>query len=390
LIWPFLTLYIRRQLDVPLSTVTLLLSVQSIAGLCATSVVGSLMDRFGRKRMMVLALLTYSGALIGMHDANTFGAWAVLIAIYGTSMLSFTVGANAMVADLIEPDKRTGAYALMRTAQNIGVAIGPAIGGVLIGGILISGERFVLPYGLQYYITASVNLLLAGLVAIYVTETLTKRKREVHEESTGGYSRLLRDRAFLSFCGSYVLIEMVNTSVFMLMSIYVKENFGILEDRYGFIVAINALMVIFLQYFVTRITVRYRPLPMLALGALFYAAGALSISLGRGFEAFALSMVIITTGELIVSPTGLALAARLAPPDMRARYMSVYSLTWSVAQGIAPVIGGQLNDRIAPVAMWYGAMVYGLAASAGFYVMGRAGWGTAKPAQDELAPAVAK
>jgi dipeptide/tripeptide permease len=176
----------------------------------------------------------------------------------------------------------------------------------------------------------------------------------------------------------------------MLMSIYVKENFGILEDRYGFIVAINALMVIFLQYFVTRITVRYRPLPMLALGALFYAAGALSISLGRGFEAFALSMVIITTGELIVSPTGLALAARLAPPDMRARYMSVYSLTWSVAQGIAPVIGGQLNDRIAPVAMWYGAMVYGLAASAGFYVIGRAGWGTAKPAQDELAPAVAK
>ena len=70
-------------------------------------------------------------------------------------------------------------------------------------------------------------------------------------------------------------------------------------------------------------------------------------------------------------PTATALTANLAPADMRGRYMGIYSLTWGVGFGLGPVVGGFLNDRVAPVAIWYGAMAMALMGALGFAVLGR-------------------
>jgi MFS family permease len=83
-------------------------------------------------------------------------------------------------------------------------------------------------------------------------------------------------------------------------------------------------------------------------------------------------MAILTIGEMIMMPTSTALTARLAPPTMRGRYMSVYSLTWGISLGIGPVIGGFLNDNLAPVAIWYGGLVMGLVGVLGFVLLVRA------------------
>ena len=375
LIWPFLTIYISRQLDVPLTTVALLLSIQAIAGLISTSIVGLLMDRWGRKRVMIAGLVGMSLTLIAMQGATSLEAWALLIACYGITLPVYTVGGNAMVADLVTPELRPQAYAFIRMAQNIGSSVGPAIGGLLIGGFLLGGTWVVPPAGLTYYMTAAVNLFLAVLVIFILKETLPEHKVTPSIQGRGGYGKLLADRPFVSFWCAYLMIEMVNTMVFMLLSLYIKENYGLNENQFGLLVTINGLMVVFLQFFVTRITVRFRPLIVLAFGALFYAVGALTIAQGREFPDFVLSMVIITLGELIVSPTGLGLAAKFAPPEMRARYMGAYQLTWTVASGTAPVIGGLLNDRIAPTAIWYGGAIMAVIGSVGFLLIARANRG---------------
>jgi MFS family permease len=51
--------------------------------------------------------------------------------------------------------------------------------------------------------------------------------------------------------------------------------------------------------------------------------------------------------------------------------MGVYGLSWGAAFGIGPVIAGLLNDYIAPVAIWYGGLVMGLLAVAGFVLLTR-------------------
>jgi MFS family permease len=159
--------------------------------------------------------------------------------------------------------------------------------------------------------------------------------------------------------------------IWVLLGVYAKQNYQVPESQYGWLATTNALMVVFLQLPMTQITRRFPPLLVLAAGSLFYAFGVGSVALGQGFWGFWLSMVIMTIGELILSPTATAYAANLAPPDMRGRYMSIYGLTWGAAAGIAPVIGGFLNDTFGPITIWYGGFIVGMLATVGFLILAR-------------------
>ena len=92
LIWPFLSLYMSESLKAPLEVITALISLQAFAGLLATSVVGIIMDKFGRKRAMAVGLVAWSVVLIGMSGAHELWQWAVLLIFYGIFQPIFYVG----------------------------------------------------------------------------------------------------------------------------------------------------------------------------------------------------------------------------------------------------------------------------------------------------------
>jgi MFS family permease len=358
LIWPFLTIFMRERLNEPLTTITLLFTIQAITGLAATSAIGSLMDRFGRKSIMIAGLLANAGVMIAMSGADTLEQWAILSALYGGVTPIFSVGAHAMVADLVEPVRRINAYALLRIVSNLALALGPIVGGRLASNPVVS-----------YHVTAAAYVVLAGMVAVFLAESLRRFGKQ--EQQTGNYLTLVRDRMFMAVFGLSILVMMGATLVFRLMPIYMKENYGIAEDQFGLIVTVNAVMVVLFQYSATHFFGRFRPLPVLALGAFIYAMGVGSVALGTTFAAFAVSMAIVTCGELLVAPTSTALVANLAPPDMRARYMGLFSITYMIAGGTGPVLGGFLADHVGPSAIWYGGMVVNLIAAFGFWIMAR-------------------
>jgi len=362
MVWPFLTVYMRQRLAAPLTSITLLFTLNSAAGLVATAIAGPAVDRFGRKVAMTLSLAGNAAVYAAMIGADSLTAWAALMAGLGIIWPLYRVGADAMVADMIEPKRRAGAYALLRIVSNLGIAVGPMIGGFLSG----------ISYTYAFLGGAAANFLFLLLVLFVIRETLLQRQKPAHQTSDdGGYGPVLRDLPFLAFCGIYVVATMPSSIMMTLLAVYAKENFGVPESQYGFIMATNALMVVLFQYSVTRRAEGYLPLRVLALGALLYAAGVGSVALGRSFPAFVLSMAILTAGELLLVPTATALAANLAPAEMRGRYMGLFGMTWGIGFGIAPVIGGLLNDHVAPVATWYSGLGLGLAAAAGFLLLAR-------------------
>ncbi len=376
LVWPFMTIYLRQRLDVPLTTVTLLMTINAAAGLGAVSVVGPVVDRFGRKGAMVAGLASVAAVRAVMPLAGTLPAWALLMALMGGLAPLYQVGADAMIADLIPPERRSSAYALLRTMANLGIAIGPAVGGFIA----------TTSYTLTFYISAGATVIYTLLILALTRETIPRGARQPGSpapagrgdgEEAGaqgraerGYGPVLRDRRFMAFCGLFTLTGVAAAMVMVLLPVYAKEQFGMPENRYGFIMATNAAMVVLFQYLVTQRTQHHAPGPVLAVGALFYALGAGSVALGGGFAAFWLSMVVLTVGELLMMPIATALTAGLAPPEMRGRYMGALSLTWGIAYGSGPVLGGLLSDQIAPVATWYGGLAAGLLAAVGFALLG--------------------
>ncbi len=357
IVWPFLTIYIRERLDVPLTTVTLLFTLQSVAGFSAMAMVGPLMDRLGRRTPMIAGLVLSGLSLVFMSQATALWHWAVLLPMYGMVNTVFRIGSYAMVADLIEVERRAGVYALLRTGDNLGIVFGPALGGFLAQ----------VAYVLSYLTAAATQFILAIFVYRIIRETLARNTGPDDAVPAGlGYRTMLRDRAFANVWGLYILAQIASSMVFVLLGLYVKENFGISEARYGLIIGTNAAIVVAFQYGVTRHTARYSPLRTMAGGALLYVFGLGIFAISRSFAGFLSGMVVFTGGEMLLVPTATAYVANLAPLAMRARYIGVFSLSFRIGSGVGPVIGGLLSDQIAPAATWYGAMVVCSIAAAGF------------------------
>jgi MFS family permease len=362
MLWPFLMLYVSEKLDIPLATAGGLTTLNATVGILSSFFIGGpITDRAGRKGVMVVSLITNGLAYLVMSRANSLPTFAILMSITGAVNPLYRVGGDAMLADLIPPDQRADAYALLRLSNNVGVAIGPAVGGVLIAA----------SYSIAFYCAAAGMITYGLILTLFARETLPAGASRASVESLGGYAKIARDHRFMPFVGALTLTQMCATLMWVLMAVYAKQQYRVPENLYGLIPTTNALMVVFFQVVVTQVTKQHPPLKMLTVGALFYAAGVGSVSLARGFWGFWLSMVIMTLGELIVMPTSSTYAAGLAPADMRGRYMSIYGLTWPAALGIAPVMGGYLGDTFGPVTTWYGGMIAGLLSIVWFIALHR-------------------
>jgi MFS family permease len=175
----------------------------------------------------------------------------------------------------------------------------------------------------------------------------------------------------MSFIFATAIGLVAPTMVWILMPVYAKTNFGIPESLYGWIPTTNALMCVFIQYPVTRLTRRYRALPVIASGMLIYAAGVGSVALMSSFWGFWLSMILLTFGELTLVPTASKYVADRAPAHLRGRYMSIYWFGWGLARAASPLIGGFLNDAISPRSIWIGGLLIGLVSVAGLFLLSR-------------------
>lgn len=363
MIWPFLMIYVSEKLDQPLMAVGSLLTIGSVVTLVTAFIAGPITDRFGRKWVLIVSLIGNALVYLLMGQAATFVQFAILMAFRGMFTPLYRVGGDAMLADLVEPDKRADAYALLRMSNNVGIAIGPAIGGF----IATSSYQIA-------FICAAVGLSSYGLLlAFFARETLpeSSKTKNLTNHPLEGYKTLLRDRKFLATTGGFMLAKMCVIPIWVLLSVYVKTNFGIAENQFGLIAATNAAMVILFQFPVTQRTKRYSPLSVMAVGTAIYALATFSISLASGFWSFWLCMVLMTSGELLLVPTASSYVANMAPADMRGRYMSIYGLSWGVASGIAPPMSGFLSDNFGPRAIWYGASFMGILGTSVFMRMRR-------------------
>jgi MFS family permease len=362
LVWPFLTIYLRQRLNLPLTTVGFLFAISSGVGLFSQAIWGPVVDRFGRKLAMVVGLLNEIMVMMGLALLGSLEAYAVLIALSGLIEPASRIGSNAMIADLVEADKRAGAYALLRMVQNLGVAMGPAVGGFL------AATSYLLSFTTAAA-TAS-GVLLLTIFFIKETKPELPEAEEVYRPA-GGYGYILRDLHFLAFCGASILLLMAYQPFMQLLPVYMKEGFGIAESGFGIIMATNGLMVVLFQFAVTKVTERYPDTYVMAAGAFFTGLGALAAALSNNLWLFLWAMIIMTIGELIWAPTSIAFVAKLAPIDMRGRYMGVYGVAGGIAWGIGPITSGYLYDNFAPVSVWYLALVLGMVCALAFGFIGK-------------------
>ena len=339
-----------------------LMSFNSIAALIASVLGGALVDRFGRKIIMVIGLIGAAGVYAGYIVATQYWHFVILLIFAGLFSPLYRVGTDVTVADVVSPENRAHAYSIIRMGRNVGVALGPLLGGLVLGKSYNIG-----------FLAAASALLVYGIIAIvFLKETLiSDRSSEDLREQLGIYIEALRNLRFSWLIVSHTLMEICATMIWVVLAVHMKTNFGFTEETYSWIPTTNALMVIFLQVAITRFSQRWRDTQVMPWGAAFYPVSMLVIALSKGFWGFWLGMVILTIGELIVSPTASAYVANLAPIEKRGRYLGMFSLTWPLAMSVGPLAGGYLSDTISISAPWYFASMVGVLAVLSFWGLDR-------------------
>jgi MFS family permease len=365
LLFPFFALYVTQHFGVGMTQVGILFAIFSISGILGSFLGGAMTDKFGRKSMLLFGLVVSALSSLLMAFVSELYVFYSLAAFVG--LLSNTGGPaqQAMIADLLPPEKLTEGYGLWRVIANLAVAVGPAIGGFVIA---------IYDSYIQLFVIDAVSSVITAVIVFYVIpETKPALAEDKEEESLvqtfGGYSRVLRDSIFMSFIAISIVVIIVYVQMNSTMPVYLRDVQGIPPLGYGYILSLNAGMVVFMQFWITRRLTGRAPLRLMALGSLLYTIGFAMYGVNSTIYYYAFAMVIITIGEMIVVPVSQAVAARFAPEDMRGRYMAMFGFSYAIPFGIGPLLAGLIMDAFDPRWVWWASGILGTIGVIGYLLL---------------------
>jgi MFS family permease len=364
LIYPFFSLYVTAKFDVGFSMVGLVLGAQTAGRMLGGVLGGGLADRYGRKKLMLFGLLVsglFSTVIIFVNHFYVLFLVAVIAGFLGAMA---GPAHQAMLADILPEDKRSSGFGVLRVVYNLTVAIGPLIGG------FISDAS----YNWLFIGDAITSAITFFIVLKLLDETLPERSPEEKEAEAGsdkiglkGYLQVLKDRDFVMLLGFLMLTFAVMMQMLSTLSVYMRDVQGFPNRYYGYILSLNAIMVVLMQFPVTRQADKMKPFIALAIGAAFSTFGYAMFGFVDGLLPFALAMAILTIGEMVIDPLSETLAAKLAPEDKRGRYMAALNLAVSVSYLATPYMAGLVIDNYDPHWVWYTCGIVGSVAILGYF-----------------------
>ena len=363
LLFPFFALYITQKFDVGMTQAGILLGISSLFGLVGSMFGGALTDKFGRKQLILFGLVFSAISTLGFGLVNDLNILYPLVIVVGLLSSVSHPAHEAMIADILPEEKRQEGFGILRVVANFSWIIGPTIGGFLAS--------------INFFYLFVIDAIISCIVAVIIYRTIPETKPEPHAheksesflQTVGGYRFVLRDTAFVSFIVANIIMLIVYQQMYGSLSVYLRDNHGINPQGYGFLMTTSAITVILFQFWLTRTIKHQPPFLMMAFGTIFYVIGFTLFGLVTTFVLFALNIVIITIGEMIVVPTSQALVAGFAPEEMRGRYMAVSGLSWAIPSTIGPAAAGYILDNYNPNLLWYiGGVLCGISVLA-YYIL---------------------
>lgn len=357
MVLPFLVLYLTTVLGMSAARAGFVLSVYGAASLVASPLAGRLCDRWGALRVLKLNLLL-AGLLFGLFPIVR--GWIPVVA--ATAVLSlasegFRPASFALFAERAGPGQRKAAYALARLAVNLGMSIGPAVGGYLA----------TVSFPAIFWVDAATSL--AALVVLGVWR-LGPPPPVAEAASDGAASPArrsapaLRDRRMWPFLAGSVLVAAVFFQLHGAVPLFLVRDLGLSSSIYGLMFTLNTVVIVLFEVRLNLETAHWPHRRSMALGVLLLAAGLAGIGLCRAAWSVMATTLVWTVGEMILLPSMASWVADVAPEDRRGEYMGWYTMSFGLAFAFAPWAGNVVLERAGPAALFVGLVAVGILAAA--------------------------
>lgn len=346
MVFPFLGLWLVERRGFPRVTVGVLLAAWGAGSIFGTWLGGWLADRWGPRRVLGRALL---GTALGflclplITDPALLGLAFFLVAALGDAfrpaiMTYLTVAAPAGLV--------TRANALLRLFINVGMTIGPAVGGFL------AAVDFVW----IFVVDAATCLAAAWLCFAGLPELVrAERRGGARVEGISPW----RDRAALGLFGVSFLFALAFFQVFATWPLYLNEVLGVSKPKIGLLFAVNGVFVVAVEMALVQALSGLRQVRVVGVGCVVACLGFGATSLAHSETILVATVLVWSLGEMLTMPTISGLVMQRAPAGREGQWMGAYGLNWALALLLAPIVGTVVWSNFGPHALWYAIALAG-------------------------------
>lgn len=340
---PFLTIYLTTERGYTPTDAGWLLSGCGLGSIAGVYVGGLLTQRYGPAWVVCgsLAASAPAYAVIPWCTSPQSLAAALAAAFFAADLMRPACSTAATL--LSPPAKHAQAMALNRLAANLGMSIGPVIGGFLAE----------VDFQLIFPANAAANLIAAVMMArFFLGKPIGGR--EERPGKTAGRSPW-RDRQFLLFLALHLLVSIPFFQMMTTLPLYWSEQLHFREATIGVLFAVNTLLIVAAEMPLTRWATRFRRLRVVAVGCLLFFLGFGLTPLGVGVLGAGLVVIVWTVGEMLLAPFTMAHVASRSDATNRGLYMGAFSTAVSLAAVTSPAIGLAIYSWH-PEAPWWCAL----------------------------------
>lgn len=359
MVLPFLTLYLTQRLEFSATQAGALVSLYGVGSMAGSWIGGWLSDRFDPNRIQALALFGTAAGFLVLMELETFASLALTVVAIATVGDAFRPALFVATARYTRPRFRARAYTLIRLAVNLGMSIGPAVGGFLA----VHHYRWLfLGDAATCGLAAATLMVILGKAPAIVTPT--------PGDTAHGRSPW-RDLPFIAFLALTFGIALVFFQLFSTFPLHLRTAYRMSERGIGSLLAANALLVALFEMILVRAVEHRNHIRVAGVGAFLVCAGMAALALGPPAWIAVASMLVWTVGEMLALPMTNAIVADRADPSSTGRYMGAYTVSFSAALVAAPILGTAIWERLGPPVLWAAIAVIGVILGAGFFALSR-------------------
>ncbi len=357
MVLPFLILYLTRELHFTAGRAGFVMSLFGAGALISSALSGRLSDVLGPMKLIRNSLYLTGAIFFAFPLAKTFAAVVLMTLALSIASEAVRPASMAVVADLVKPGQRKAAFALIRLAINLGMSVGPALGGFLA----------TFSFRSIFLVNGSTSIL-AGTVLL-----LALRRSPIHRAGSGvepdgptvlPSKRAWTDPRLLFFVAATFPVGVVFFQHVSAMALYLVRDLHLSAFDYGLFFTINTLLIVVLEVPINSATAHWSHRRTLALGSFLFGAGFGALAFAWDFWSVAATVVIWTFGEMFFFPALGAYLTDIAPARRRGEYMGLAGMVMNLAMAVGMWAGTAVLDRFGGWTLWLGAFALGLVSTA--------------------------
>src|SRR5216684_3698293 len=333
LVLPFEIIYLHQIRGFSTSIAGLVLAATMGTAAIAAPPTGGLLDRYSAKAILVAGLLASALGYAGFAYVDSpWQAFACSI-VSGAGIGAAGTANRTLTIRLVKREQRTAAFALNRVAGNLGIG-----SGATVAGFIVASAQRLSSFQTLYFFDAITYAVFALIVLAAVPSPRAETGTATDANGTG-FRAVARDRLFLTVIAANIVL--VNTSFVVIAQIPAVRVVARMRRTHGF-AATSALF---------------------ALGLLAVLPATLIHSELAATSLLAGVAIVFAIGEVVHILVLGPLVADMAPAHLLGRYLSLYSLTFTISLALGPAIGGLLLQT-SPDAVWWGGALAAVVAGA--------------------------